>query len=55
VTNIKVILFVLLRKFTSEFPEGPESKIDIVRRVTPRPKDADADGPIVRMRTWVVE
>jgi hypothetical protein len=55
VTNIKVILFVLLRKFTFEFPGGPESKIDIVRRVTPRPKDVDADGPIVRMRIRAVE
>jgi ABC-type dipeptide/oligopeptide/nickel transport system ATPase subunit len=55
VTNIKVILFVLLRKFTFKFSGGPESKIDIMRRVTPRPKDVDADGSIVRMRIRAVE
>jgi hypothetical protein len=55
VINIKAILVVLLRKFAFELPGGPESKIDIMRRITPRPKDIGADGPIVRMKIRAVE
>jgi cytochrome P450 len=60
VTNIKVLLSVLLRKFSFELLDGPDTKIVEAITFVHRPKEEVVDGvksaePIVRMRVRAVE
>jgi cytochrome P450 len=55
VTNIKAALAVLLRKFSFEMLDGPETKIDEFVTIVHRPKEEAEEGPVVRMRVKLVE
>jgi hypothetical protein len=61
VANIKVALVVLLRKFSFELIDGPETKIVDVFTLVHRPKEEMVDGIkskdslVMRMRVRAVE
>ncbi|KAE9395500.1 cytochrome P450 [Gymnopus androsaceus JB14] len=48
-TEFKVVLSVLIRNYTFEFPDGPETKIRLKRGVLPRPKVVGCEGTQVPM------
>jgi hypothetical protein len=55
VTNIKVLLSILLRRFTFELPGGAETKFTSAVTIVRRPKQVGLDGFEVRMRVKRVE
>jgi hypothetical protein len=55
VTNMKAVLAVLLRKFSFELLEGPDTEIEERRTIVHRPKEVSMDGPIVRMRVKLIQ
>jgi hypothetical protein len=55
VTNIKVLLSTLLKRFTFELPEGPETKFTAAITIVHRPKQVDVDGYEIKMRVRRVE
>jgi cytochrome P450 len=55
VTNIKVALAVLLRKFSFAMVDGPETKIEDCITIAQRPKEESMPGPVVRMKVKSVE
>lgn len=50
-----MVLSVLIRNYTFEFPDGPETKIDTYFSVLPRPKVAGLEGAKVPLRVRSVE
>ncbi|KAM6495423.1 Cytochrome P450 [Amanita muscaria] len=48
--EFKAVLSVLIRNFTFELPSGPDTAIGIHKGILPRPKLADEDGCVLRMR-----
>ncbi|KAJ7124519.1 cytochrome P450 [Mycena epipterygia] len=53
--NFKTTLSVLIRNFTFEFPDGPETQIKVYVALGPRPKVAGAKGSEVHMYIRRVE
>ncbi|KAJ7213254.1 cytochrome P450 [Mycena rebaudengoi] len=53
--EFKAALSVLIRNFTFEFPDGPETKIETHRAVIPRPKVAGMAGAQVSLRVRRVD
>ncbi|KAJ6580333.1 cytochrome P450 [Mycena sp. CBHHK59/15] len=53
--EFKAALFVLIRNFTFEFPDGPETKIEAHIAIVPRPKVAGQNGATVPLRVRRVE
>ncbi|KAG6852670.1 hypothetical protein C0991_010038 [Blastosporella zonata] len=53
--EFKAALSVLIRNYTFELLDGPETKIERHRGILPRPKVAGEDGPRVPMRVRRVE
>ncbi|KAF9255629.1 cytochrome P450 [Marasmius fiardii PR-910] len=54
-SEFKSVLSVLIRSYTFEFPDGPETKISIARAFLPRPRVEGASGPSVPLRVRKVE
>ncbi|KAJ7476918.1 cytochrome P450 [Mycena galericulata] len=52
---LAAVLSVLVRNFTYEFPDGPETKIDTHVTIVPRPKVAGQNGAKVPLRVRRVE
>ncbi|KAI0759738.1 cytochrome P450 [Trametes elegans] len=48
--EFKAVLGVLIKNYTFELPDGPETKIEFVRGVLPRPRVAGNEGACVPMR-----
>lgn len=46
---------MLIRNYTFELPDGPETKIEKHRSILPRPKVAGQDGAKVPLRVRRVE
>ncbi|KAJ7755153.1 cytochrome P450 [Mycena metata] len=53
--EFKAVLSVLIRNFVFEFPDGPETKIDLHDGIVPRPKVAGQNGAKVPMTVRRVE
>lgn len=49
------MLGVLIKNYTFELPNGPETKIEYVRGVLPRPRVAGEEGACVPMRVRRVD
>ncbi|KAF9259980.1 cytochrome P450 [Marasmius fiardii PR-910] len=54
-SEFKSVLSVLIRNYTFEFPDGPETKITIARAILPRPRVEGASGPSIPLRVRKVE
>ncbi|KAG7096289.1 hypothetical protein E1B28_003736 [Marasmius oreades] len=54
-SEFKAVLSVLIKNYRFEFPEGPETKIELARGVLPRPKVEGAVGPKIPLRVRRVE
>ncbi|KAF9256099.1 cytochrome P450 [Marasmius fiardii PR-910] len=54
-SEFKSVLSVLIRNYTFEFPDGPETKILIVPSLLPRPRVEGASGPKIPLRVRKVE
>ncbi|KAH7921992.1 cytochrome P450 [Leucogyrophana mollusca] len=50
VAEFKAVLSVLIKNFSFELRDGPETKIDLARGVLPRPKIEGEDGCMVPLR-----
>ncbi|EIW62267.1 cytochrome P450 [Trametes versicolor FP-101664 SS1] len=53
--EFKAVLGVLIKNYTFELPNGPETKIEYVRGVLPRPRVAGEEGACVPMRVRRVD
>ncbi|KAF9466901.1 cytochrome P450 [Collybia nuda] len=54
-TEFKATLSVLIRNYIFEFPDGPETKIRLLKGILPRPKVVGAKGAQVPLRVRKVE
>ncbi|KAG7096251.1 hypothetical protein E1B28_003699 [Marasmius oreades] len=56
-SEFKAVLFVLIRNYSFEFPNGPDTKISIARALLPRPtvEGSQGLGPKVPLRVRKVE
>jgi hypothetical protein len=52
---MKVALAVLLRKFSFEMLDGPDTKIEELLTAVHRPKEVSMDGLIVRLRVKLID
>jgi len=55
VAEFKSVLSVLIKHYTFELRDGPDTKIETLRSILPRPKMAGEDGAKVFMRVRRVE
>ncbi|KAL0564414.1 hypothetical protein V5O48_017634 [Marasmius crinis-equi] len=53
--EFKSVLSVLIRNYRFEFPDGPETKIELARGILPRPKVEGSAGPKVPLRVRKVD
>ncbi|THH07480.1 hypothetical protein EW145_g3350 [Phellinidium pouzarii] len=55
VIEIKTVLSVLIRNYTFDMRDGPETKVDIITTILPRPKVAGEKGYAMPMRVRRIE
>ena len=53
--SLQAVLGVLIKNYSFELPDGPETKIEFCRGVLPRPQVAGEKGACVPMRVRRIE